>query len=297
MTPTLSSEVDYDNDVQTQYCFAQQLNNRGADLLQVSQYKHALQALGKALRISERLTVRLSHKTRSVEGRTTQTKETNQGCVHRHHALDECISSSFSPGRGERRSFQSHHECLDKADTIEHSHRKQISSTMSVDDEQHQSSLCICPLYMSRDTVDEQDTVMMGHMLSLIITFNLALTYQFLALQQQQQSQDNPLSTMQSLYVQKSLRLYNIALRMNHNPNVGVRSIRYMMIVTNNIGQIHHKILQDERKYVLCLEHLLSMMMVYLVIDGKYPTNFPEIEIFLKNTSQILLRGNCANAA
>lgn len=196
----------------------------------------------------------------------------------------------------------------------------------------------------------------MGVTLSLIITFNLALAHH-LSTMTSVETATNLASCKKNF--QKILHLYELSYRWkleleedhlrkqhkhdeqlrNSNPSLPqldaspVTSLRFNMIVCNNLSQIHG-FLQNHSKHKRCLEHLLATMMFIIVAYGAQQhgmTSSPltsttsallsasthaqrelqqqqlqeeastrqymNFEGFLRNVSFLILRPHCAGAA
>jgi hypothetical protein len=131
-----------------------------------------------------------------------------------------------------------------------------------------------------------QEEHSMGATLSLIIIFNLALAHHLSAIQQQ----------MCRRRLQKALQLYELAyqLQLEEQQEQQVSSLRFTMIIANNLGEIHRAV-NNNSKHVMCLQHLLSTMM-YLV-DCRIPADSIELDGFFRNTLQLILKNKCASAA
>jgi hypothetical protein len=181
----------------------------------------------------------------------------------------------------------------------------------------------------------------MGVTLSLIITFNLALAHHLSALSTFTGSQK---SKKCKETFQKILHLYELAyrwqieleedrlkkqriqdqqqlqdsyqllppsLQLEASP---VSSLRFNMIISNNLGQIH-QLVKNEAKHRRCLEHLLATIMFVIVHEGTASGTvassrqqqhhrcfngqwqYMDLEGFLLNTSPLILKGKCAGAA
>jgi tetratricopeptide (TPR) repeat protein len=148
--------------------------------------------------------------------------------------------------------------------------------------QQHPESAYIYerPILVSQQSMEGEHCP--GVILSLIIIFNLALAHHLSAMQN---------NTDRKL-LQRALHLYELAYQLQREENHN-GSLRFTMIVANNLGQIHRAV-KDESKHQQCLEHLLSTMM-YLV-DSRVRLCI-ELDGFLRNASQLILKDKCAGAA
>jgi tetratricopeptide (TPR) repeat protein len=141
------------------------------------------------------------------------------------------------------------------------------------------------PIRVSTKAMEEEHCP--GVILSLIIIFNLGLAHHLSAMQ------NNACRKL----LQKSLHLYELAYQLQRDEDEK-GSLRFTMIVANNLGQIHRAV-NNEYKHQQCLEHLLSTMM-YVVdsrVKGVLGKGVPEFDGFLRNASQLIFKGKCAGAA
>uniref|UniRef100_A0A7S4AX52 Uncharacterized protein n=1 Tax=Pseudo-nitzschia australis TaxID=44445 RepID=A0A7S4AX52_9STRA len=170
----------------------------------------------------------------------------------------------------------------------------------------------------------------MGSTLYLIITFNLSLAHHLQTI-----SSSYGRDTLQhNKLVNRTLVLYGLTYKWqlkllcagNKKANdkstslttsstiqspsscTAVTSIRFNMIIRNNLSQIH-RLVGNHAKHKRCLQHLLSTVMVVTEYKSRMPVNrvvsnnakdprFMELDGFLQNTTAIVLQnGHCANAA
>lgn len=165
----------------------------------------------------------------------------------------------------------------------------------------------------------------MGSTLYLIVTFNLALAHHLHTVSSYTDSTKG-----RAKDVHRTLVLYELtykwqlkllcARNKNKDANTpastkkrhsctAVTSIRFNMMIRNNLSQIH-RLVGNHSKHKICLEHLLSTVMVVTEYKSRSTmnlvisinTNDPrhmELDGFLQNTTALILRGegHCANAA
>jgi hypothetical protein len=273
------------------YCFEQisnpcqmshVLNDQGAIYIAEGEYGQAIEHLVKALKVYE-----------SVAG-------LYDACTCIRCRLDSCVSwsrqtktLSYVPGN-------------DKPSSSDH----QSSSTSPNDDGQF-SSFGDGGGYIYRQPIFCSPTFsQQGHhpgvTLLLIIIFNLALAHHLLSISPfQSKACHETLS--------KALQLYEVFYQLQMEREIF--STQAMLAVANNVGEIH-RIVGNHSKYRLCLEHLLSCIM--LVVEDHLSGSSPpftdpsisghetplrischteEMEGFLRNASQLVLNNNCASAA
>lgn len=162
----------------------------------------------------------------------------------------------------------------------------------------------------------------MGSTLFLIIIFNLALAHHLEAVRN-----GHPKKKRDKI-IDKTLSLYELTYKwqlkllcrdksdeeMEADPTPApscssVTSIRFNMIIRNNLSQIH-RLTKDYSKYKRCLQYLLSTVMVVVEyrsrnynsqVDSSTPSKDPRImnlDGFLHNTAAIMLEeDHCAHVA
>lgn len=155
----------------------------------------------------------------------------------------------------------------------------------------------------------------MGVSLSLIILYNLALAHHLEGISMITPSQSEPdeflsrqpPSKAKMQVLKQALQLYELAYQLHmdyierpdapptgkHNRNVG--SLRFTMIVSNNLGEIHREA-RNPMKHKMCLQHLLSAIM-YMVDCNLVILDSSEMDGFYQNLSPIMLSDICAKAA
>mmetsp|Transcript_17271 Transcript_17271/g.43093 ORF Transcript_17271/g.43093 Transcript_17271/m.43093 type:complete len:396 (+) Transcript_17271:176-1363(+) len=285
---------DNDRQCQRDHMYAQQLNNAAASCIESGEHDKAVTYLVKALCIS----------------RTNKATLPNAMCECSTCSLDECIAYSE-----ERASLHQNAE-IDREDHQPKSKRRKIESNTyipRVADTPNEGYTHKRPIMVPPSIITEGH--ILGPILALIITFNLALA-NHLKLMDAVASENH--NTTKSVVTRerlgKVLRLYELAYRWegelshrkhcNNNdssscsenqqqppqdlrkepqqeqqaeqplPQQGMKqnsghddkcsSLRFDMIVCNNLSQIH-QMAQNYSKQEKCLQHLLSIMM--FVVD------------------------------
>ena len=151
-----------------------------------------------------------------------------------------------------------------------------------------------------------------GVTLMMIIIFNLALAHHLLSITYPQNEE------MCRDQLSKALQLYELFYQLQMEREVF--STQAMLAVANNVAMVH-RVVGNQSKYQMCLEHLMSCIM--LVVEDvksnahvdtaddssstsqsrRRSTNLctsfdsKEMQGFLSNTSKLVLRGQCASAA
>jgi len=127
----------------------------------------------------------------------------------------------------------------------------------------------------------------MGPILLVILTFNLALAHHLRAIE----------TNSERTVMQQVVTLYEIVYRWqleeSHDGNGSMLSLRFSMIITNNLSEIH-RAANNNDKHKMCLEQLLSVVMY--VVDCQQQ-DVIELDGFFHNTSRLILQENCASAA
>eukprot|EP00534_Pseudo-nitzschia_fraudulenta_P005869 CAMPEP_0201179438 /NCGR_PEP_ID=MMETSP0851-20130426/113346_1 /ASSEMBLY_ACC=CAM_ASM_000631 /TAXON_ID=183588 /ORGANISM="Pseudo-nitzschia fraudulenta, Strain WWA7" /LENGTH=343 /DNA_ID=CAMNT_0047463421 /DNA_START=55 /DNA_END=1086 /DNA_ORIENTATION=- len=157
------------------------------------------------------------------------------------------------------------------------------------------------PLRVNQKSIDEHHY--MGSTLSVIILFNIALAHHLKAIELLPVLADH---SDRLAILQQPLKLYELAYQLQVDRTEGQRSnvcneenlvnLRFMMLVTNNISDIH-RIAGNAKKYKMCLEHLLNAMM-FMNHNGRVDILAPkERDGMYDNLSPILKSNLFAPAA
>jgi hypothetical protein len=274
--PSLTKEV------YPPHLLAQKLNNRGAAMIETYQFDEAIAALVKALKLSEQ-------------------SANDKACSCKFCSLDGCLSANHT-GPLIKQDRQDSQSMIDKVKTSSHCLHCPTEEDSSMDESLSQSLggyMYSKPIHVDTNSIKEGHN--MGITLSQIIIFNLALAHQLEATAQRPSSTTSPNLRV----LQKSLKLYELAYQLHFDSAIdknecddidNIGNVRFMMIVTNNLGEIH-RIASCRTKHEVCLQHLLQTIM-YLV-DRQHSIDSVELDGYLRNTSQILHHGIdiCARAA
>lgn len=173
------------------------------------------------------------------------------------------------------------------------------------------------PLRVSKKCIDQCHY--MGTALSFVVLFNIALAYQLKAIEVLPFMR-NPENRVAAL--QQPLKLYELAYQMHLECQESSRSdakatqetggttnnradhnhvnLRFMMLITNNISQIH-KLAGNDTKHMQCLGHLLKALMYMSHDNGSESYNTvlksSEKDGIFENLSPILMSDIYAAAA
>ena len=93
----------------------------------------------------------------------------------------------------------------------------------------------------------------------------------------------------------QSLKLYELTYQLHIDSEESGGSLRFTMIIANNLGQIH-KLAGNDEKHHMCLQHLLSAIM-YMVDSYGHRWDSSDMDGFYRNVLPIMISGNCAQAA
>ena len=270
------------------HLYAQKLNNSAALCIEIGQYDRAISSLAKALRLSR------EHSHERMMG----------GCNCHQCSLGCCIafSENIPP-------------VLDNTSTPS---CKGIGC-----DYVYQRPIRIPP----QPIVENHN---MGTTLFLIITFNLAMAHHLSAIVSSNTTNTSNTDEIHTSgnKIKKTLQLYELAhnwhsrlsqtshkcdhddsmdIRNDESPSNSVASIRFSMIISNNLSHIH-RLCSNYTKHRQYLEHLLSTVMVaveyktrtdYNNDNDKYNDDLWCIDLdgFLMNASPLFLQQECAKAA
>lgn len=294
-----------DNSCPTSDLLAKKLNNQGAAYIEAGCYGCAIPLLLKGLKHTER-------------------SATQPSCPCRYCSLEYCVTVSQTPYRNTRDDEATvPRRCAsinNAASTIlavptntiteERTTRRRLSSKMSLssctviseDEGERPGFICRRTIRVSPQSMQEGHP--MGASLSLIIIFNLALAYHLSALQKTKSIIAGAGATINGNSIRlrrdlsKAMQLYELAYQLqledDHQQGSQMNCLRFTMMVSNNLGQIHLSV-KNHAKHAICMQHLLSTMM-YLV-DCQVPVDSVELDGFFRNTSKLILQDKCAGAA
>merc|ERR1719491_2309288 len=178
----------------------------------------------------------------------------------------------------------------------------------------------------------------MGSTLSLVIIFNLALSHHLMGIGNDNNNKESIDFIKNTKSLQHAVKLYELAYQLhvnyteqqsfhtdnnnntmhidddgnddhdnNDNDNANRAadadvSLRFIMIISNNIGQIH-RVAGNTKTYTRCLQHLLSSIMYVvgqqqLAVVPNTVFNSMEFDGLIRNVSPIVFRGSiCASTA
>mmetsp|Transcript_10993 Transcript_10993/g.25994 ORF Transcript_10993/g.25994 Transcript_10993/m.25994 type:complete len:331 (-) Transcript_10993:231-1223(-) len=311
-----------DKEMYPPHLLAQKLNNRASFLITIKDYDGGIELLTKALQLTERnLAVdqkkqQCLRKCCRLEASLTMDRQSfssimeseRKGCISDKYS-ERCrpsIPSSACGAHTERDQVYNCFECH---------HQLQNSFAESpIVDERGVGFVFDRPFLVNPHSIEEGH--FMGITLSLIILFNLSLAHHLKAVSsvtvKSKSKMLESLSHSNMHVLQQALQLYELAYQLHtdcvrklqiqsadsvqseeHNRNIG--SLRFTMIISNNLGEIH-RVVGNFAKHKMCLEHLLSSIM-YMVDCNVEVMDSAEMDGFYHNVSPIMLNGYCAKAA
>ena len=278
MLPLYKCEQNYEAQIR-----AQELNEHSAFCIEIAHYNRAIDALIEALQVTECTTL-----------------DVNYSCRCGSCNLDACMQYS-----------QDYFKVVDDGGM-----QTKLCGSLSPVGSSSQSEGFIYrqPIRIPPEAV--KGGHIMGMTLPLILTFNLALAYHLNAISVGRTTG----ATVNRAHLQKILQLYELSYRWQTEQeqtmsarfghgDLTYSSIKFTMIIANNLGQIHYAV-NNTTKYYLCLQHLLSTIM-FLVDCQQLNAITPhrgqnnrhqrqpsmELDGFLRNTSCLFLQHQAAAAA
>eukprot|EP00534_Pseudo-nitzschia_fraudulenta_P010560 CAMPEP_0201225228 /NCGR_PEP_ID=MMETSP0851-20130426/194011_1 /ASSEMBLY_ACC=CAM_ASM_000631 /TAXON_ID=183588 /ORGANISM="Pseudo-nitzschia fraudulenta, Strain WWA7" /LENGTH=276 /DNA_ID=CAMNT_0047514997 /DNA_START=165 /DNA_END=995 /DNA_ORIENTATION=- len=264
--------------------FAQKLNNSAALCIEIGHYDRAIFSLTKALRLS----------------RQQSDESLVSGCACHQCSLDGCIA--YSENSSPAAKLAVNPVCKDFGCGFVYRR----------------------PIRVPPMTIRENHG--MGRTLFLIITFNLAMAHHLDAMgimsdEKKCESKKNssPSPNASATKIKKALQLYELSNNWHSRTTSGktsdggdplhpsdVTSIRFIMIVSNNLSHIH-RLSSNYTKHRQCLEHLLSTVMVAVDYntrtsngnsnDAISKPSTVDVDGFLMNASRLFMKDRCAQAA
>ncbi len=255
---------------------AKKLNNRAALLITKQSYDESIALLARALKLTEQVYDELPPSCNAF-------------------SLDNCLrmeqESYLSILDNEEKGGWKKAQNRIAGDEHYHLHAPFSRQDRERIESAHQSQegfLYTKPLLVPKCCIEEDHY--MGVVLTLMILFNLALVHHLKAIE----SMDD-LERCKKL-LDQSLKLYELTyqLHIDSEESVG-SSLRFAMIIANNLGQIH-KLSGNNEKHQMCLQHLLSAIM-YMVDSYGHRLDSSDMDGFYRNIQPLMISGNCAEAA
>jgi hypothetical protein len=243
---------------------AQELNNRAAQYMETGKYNLAMEVLVVAIKLNE--------PSNSVN--PTQ----NATCPCQYCSLDYCMRYSQETIRYDRPSADQDHHA-----------------------EASGGYLYRLPIRISPQSLSSGHC--MGMVLSLILTFNLALAHHLSLVNGGCANEEK--STLSRSRLQHVLKLYELAHRLQLvEANPQFHSAQFTMVLLNNLGEIH-RLVSNRDKHQKCIEHLLGTLMV--LVDCHHQSSHVHssfgayqdmiLDGFFRNICELILRDKCARAA
>ena len=278
------------------HLLAQKLSNRASYLILTRYYNESITLLTKALRLSQK------HNPTGLD---------SQSCASTFCSLDSSVGM-------EENQYQSilnreHEEyCNNQNNVVRHSSSQQEQDELQINSENQDGFVYSRPLLVPKVCIEEGHY--MGKPSTLIIMYNLALAHHLKAIaMNDSQSSCSLLEGYSMKVIKQALKLYELTyqlhcentceleqhpkLQCNQEESIeqSVTSLRFTMIISNNLGQIHRAAGNTE-KHQMCLQHLLSTIM-YMVDSQIIILHSSEMDGFYQNVSPLMVPANCARAA
>jgi hypothetical protein len=237
------------------------LSNSGVQHLRNGHFPGAVTDFTEALRLAEGLLSR-SDSPKGWAMDVDQLEDDQRGPAH---VSTECAVVRPFPQQ-EQEHEEDEDDCIDKLSSEWEAHRFVYKT----------------PLQLSESATNADYTSSVE--VSIALMFNLALSHHLHALRY-----DDARNREDVLY--QAIQLYELAYTLQMQEDVEL-SVECTMAITNNLGQIHH-LLGDQEKSSQCFRHLLStILFLHSYGESKYQTKG-----FVQNVSHLILKKSVAPAA
>lgn len=283
---------------------AQQLNNHASEMIVEGNYEQAISDLTSALALAK-----------------TDIHENQERppCKCRYCCLESCLMPVGEPQENDdfetakRLCFDNNtrHDVStnddDAMDTTDPYEETDDTTTDSLDCKQHslvssadttEEGFVYCrPLRVHRQSINQGHY--MGVTLSLIILFNISLANHLKAIAafRNNNSHKNFKILAQALQLYElSYELHSNAIQQSDSELDHMVSLRFTMIITNNLSEIHRLAGNDE-KQKMCVEHLMGAMMYMFHNCEMTVLTQEEMDGFYRTLSPIIGTHICAAAA
>ena len=339
------SSSSADTQASPSHLYAQQLNNSAALCIEIGQYGRAITSLQKALELNK--STNKGWKDRGQEV-CKCFKCTLDACIVYSESTPSDATSAFEADKCCMNDNKRRKVCLPAEQCsafwkppvhTEHQNQKTqdenngtIRSHIDISpiDQELRNENCGSDFnsggYIYRRPIRiKSEGHAMGSTLYLIVTFNLALAHHLQLVKTYASNKEGGAKNVNRCLVLYELT-YKWQLKLlcardkskdsvrreisSHSPPpcTAVTSIRFNMMIRNNLSQIH-RLVGNHSKHKRCLEHLLSTVMVVTEYKSRTTMNrvvsnntkdprHMELDGFLQNTTALILReGHCANAA
>ena len=298
------------------HLMAQKLSNRASFLItKTGKYEEGIVLLTKALQLTEydvassKLTQPYEYELRGLESVL--------GMGHDlYSSIIESERATYDEDRNENKDESLHTSLYDCEElqigntnhqkTIEeHEYDSKENFQDTNDLEKYDGFVYRRPLLVNTVNVEGHH---MGHTLSVIIMFNLALAHHLKAISVviPPQSEATYFKNIQMQVLGQALRLYELAYELHENclresimkanDNGRYTSLRFTLIICNNVSEIH-RVTLNSAKYKMCLQHLMGIFCMYMVDCRVERMDSNDVDGFYHNLKSIMGNDACANAA
>ncbi len=277
------------------HLLAQKLSNRASYLIATRHYDESISLLTKALRLSQK---------------DNSTGLNSQPCACKFCCLDSSVGIQedqyHSILNKEQNEYNRNQDDDDRRPSSE-----QEKDKLPVNPEKQGGFVYSRPLLVPKVCIEEGHY--MGKSSTLIIMYNLALAHHLKAIVMNDSQSFNILEGYSMKVLKQSLKLYELTYQLHcentcefeQQPTLqchqkepaehSIASLRFTMIIFNNLGQIH-RAAGNAEKHRTCLQHLLSTIM-YMVDNQIVILDSSEMDGFYQNVSPLIVPSNCARAA
>ena len=301
------------DEVYPPHLLAQEINNRASFLLETRNYGESIVLLTKALKLTQREEMMKPCSCKSCSLESSVNMQEDQYCSLLNWEREEyCNGQNRNEDEGFR---QSSCRCNDDEYTeMKRNHHRycakyrQELDCLPMNVESQDGFVYRKPFLVPKNCIEEGHY--MGKATSLIILYNLALAHHLKAITMNDCGSDRNMKVLE-----QSLKLYELTYQLHCENNgedqkqskslchpegcngqrVAVASIRFAMIISNNLGQIH-RVAGNSEKHLMCLQHLLSTIM-YTVDSNLMILDSSEMDGFYHNVLALMISDHSARAA
>uniref|UniRef100_A0A448ZDK5 Uncharacterized protein n=1 Tax=Pseudo-nitzschia multistriata TaxID=183589 RepID=A0A448ZDK5_9STRA len=216
--------------------------------------------------------------------------------------FDAATSNMIESG-GSHRNQRSSPLSRDKAQEL-------ISLKSNEDNEHKEGFIYSCPLCVNSRCIAEGHNL--GLVLPVMILFNIAIAHHLKAISLSKIATAGSTTAMESFeMMQQASKFYHLAYELQRKKTLRRQqhtkrnsdcwneehvSMRFMMLITNNLGQIH-RFTGNPHKQTMCLQHLLGAMLYMFHNCDRTVLTQKELDRFFDNLAPVLGTKRCAPAA
>lgn len=301
------------DEVYPPHLLAQKMNNRASFLLETRNYGESIVLLTKALKLTQKEEMVQPCPCKSCSLESSVNMQEDQYCSLLNRENEEyCNGQNRNEDEDLRQSSCRRND--DEHIEMKHNYQgcwakyQQEQDLLPMSIESQDGFVYRKPLLVPKICIEEGHY--MGKATSLIILYNLALAHHLKAINMNDCGSNRNIKVLE-----QSLKLYELTYQLHCENNgeeqkqskslchveewnerrVAIASIRFTMIISNNLGQIH-RVAGNSDKHLMCLQHLLSTIM-YMVDSHLVVLDSTEMDGFYHNVSPLMIPDYCARAA